>query len=79
MARPTGVFKIRNEYVDVLGAVYADTPKAVFAAVAVSLLANIAGVDLGDVGAAIIKEWGALHEAGIVPQKPINQIAGYES
>lgn len=68
--RPTGVFKTENEYQKMIDpALYADTPKAVFAALVVSYL-NRLGVEFSDVDAAIREEWQALYDAEIVPQKP---------
>lgn len=70
MSRPMGVFKTENEYQKTIDpALYADTPKAVFAAMVVSYL-NRLGVEFGDVDAAIREEWQALYAAEIVPQKP---------
>lgn len=61
--------KLENEYSLALGEVYEKAPKAVFAAVAVSMLTNG-----GDCFAAaedrFITEWWTLYENGIVPQKP---------
>lgn len=69
MARPTGVFKLTNEYAGELGKLYAQTPKAVFAAIAVSALTT-GGDWLDEAQPRILKEWYALYRAGIVPQKP---------
>lgn len=73
MTRPNGVFKIRNEY-SALITDYDRIPKAVFAAVAASF-ANMVCCedDLTQVNDAILNEWKALYEAGIVPQKPIRE------
>ncbi len=69
--------KLYNEYADALGAKFYDrTPKAVFAAIAVSALAK--GADgllardwpTSEVQALVLREWAVLHENGIVPQKP---------
>jgi hypothetical protein len=61
--------KVMNEYAARVDDLYARTPKAVFAAVAVSLLT--AGGEPGiDANAALLHEWKVLHENGIVPQAP---------
>ncbi len=63
-------FKIGNEYADAISArVYARVPKAVFAAIAVSLLVNHQEVFFEHLDAAILEEWRLLNENGIVPQK----------
>lgn len=63
--------KLRNEYVAALGEFYARTPKAVFAAIALSyatrLFAKTEGTDSIDV---LVEEWKTLHENGIIPQNP---------
>lgn len=70
--------KIYNEYTGALGAkFYGQTPKAVFAAIAVSALAK-AGADglsalewpAAELQALVLGEWRALHENGTVRQKP---------
>lgn len=64
--------KIGNEYAQKLSARYASTPKAVLAAVTVSLLMKDTGFeDTGIVLDAFVKEWAILHANGIVPQKPL--------
>ena len=63
--------KFSNEYAQKLSARYASTPKAVIAAVAVSLLMK--ECDDGDYSGvldAFVKEWAILHLNGIVQQKP---------
>lgn len=71
--------KAMNDYAASLSAeFYSKTPKAVFAAIAVSLAnqCNEAGIDaIWDeneqaLDALLLAEWTALHNAGIVPQKP---------
>ena len=62
--------KITNEYVDSLGRLYSDTPKAVFAALCVSLLIRLDGEGRELHNDAILDEWLALYQNGIVPQKP---------
>lgn len=70
MSRPTGVTKQFNEYAGVLsGKLYEQTPKAVFAAMAVSL-ASCGGDRLDEAERALMHEWWCLFNAGIVPQKP---------
>lgn len=77
MSRPTGVFKMTNEYADVLGYdLYAKMPKAVLAAIAVSFASlQVEGqggesLDRDAIRAAMIEEWTILHSNGIIPQKP---------
>lgn len=68
--RPTGVFKTENEYqkaIDV--ALYEKTPKAVFAAIAVSVMTNSWGVSFDNIDAALLQEWATLNSNGLVPQK----------
>lgn len=60
--------KLSNGYVDAIPAhVYENTPKAVWAAIAISL-ATCGGDRIGDAARAIIYEWGILHGNGIIPQ-----------
>lgn len=62
------VNKISNSYADVIPSeVYENTPKAVWAAIAISL-ATCGGDRLDEATQAIIREWGILNENGIVPQ-----------
>jgi hypothetical protein len=68
MAKFKGV-KLSNEYAKAFGALYAKTPKAVFAAIAFSLASE--GGDFPNEG--LIRfhdEWHTLHVNGIVPQLP---------
>ena len=58
-----------NEYEQALGDLFDKTPKAVFAAIAVSAL-TCGGDHLDQARAEILKEWRILHENGIVAQKP---------
>ena len=61
--------KTRNDYQSAISAkLYAETPKAVFAAIAASLLLNHSGEDFANLDAAIVAEWAVLHSNGIVPQ-----------
>lgn len=65
------ISKRGNEYASELrsGRLYDKCPKAVFAAVAVSLLTQ-GGDYLDEANLRILREWWALYLAGIVPQKP---------
>lgn len=77
--RPMGVFKVTNEYARALPD-YASTPKAVFAALALSLAERLAGFTelgqqrseepLADALTILREEWATLHANGIVPQRP---------
>lgn len=58
-----------NEYSLALGRLYADAPKSVLAAVAVSL-ATVGGDYLEEAEQRVLDEWRVLHENGIVPQRP---------
>jgi uncharacterized membrane protein len=60
-------FKLGNEYAEELGALFADVPKAVLAAIAVSAL-TLGGDYLDEAQQRLVTEWSALHTAGIVPQ-----------
>ena len=66
-------FKRSNEYQRAFGRLYARTPKAVFAAVALSY-ANWAGGEeaptVADAVPRFLHEWQMLYENGIVWQKP---------
>ena len=60
----------RNPYSAMIGVdLYERTPKAVFAAIAVSNAVNTSD-DFAAARAYILSEWKALYEAGIVPQHP---------
>lgn len=63
--------KLGNGYIGAYGKLYAETPKAVFAAIALSL----AFIDVEERGfdlavKQVLNEWRCLYENGIVPQKP---------
>lgn len=58
-----------NEYADAFPG-FATTPKAVIAAVALSLALRACGDDLDQARALLGEEWQQLHSAGIVPQTP---------
>ncbi len=63
--------KVTNEYVDALdGRLYSDTPKSVWAAIAISLLNRMDGEGVWQGNDAVIEEWTALYQNGIIPQKP---------
>lgn len=68
--------KKRNEYLDSLPHGFFDsTPKAVFAALAVSLAARCGDGGMDDlspetIGAFLTEEWRVLHANGIIPQDP---------
>ena len=65
----TDGMKKRNSYQEAISSkLYEETPKAVFAAIAVSLLANLSGVEFEKIDAAILDEWRTLNANGIVPQ-----------
>jgi len=75
--RPSGVFKLDNEYVKAIPAdVYADIPKAVWAAIAISL-ATCGGDTLDDATRAVVYEWAILHTNGIVPQRVPASLRAY--
>lgn len=76
MTRPTGVFKQSNAYADSIGG-YADTPKAVLAALALSLAFRVSGGDLDEAVRLLAAEWATLHTGGRVPQKPKPIFARY--
>jgi hypothetical protein len=63
--------KISNEYAQVLKPRYGGAPKAVIAAVAVSLLLKEHDGKWSEVYDAFVKEWAILYQNGIVPQKPL--------
>jgi hypothetical protein len=63
--------KAHNQYVETLDAgLYADVPKAVWAAIALSFAARVSGDDPGFDGAlrAALQEWELLYANGLVPQ-----------
>lgn len=65
-----GVVKLSNEYANVIpDALYADIPKAVWAAIAVSAL-TYGGDQIDKAAERVAAEWFALHAAGIVQQQP---------
>jgi hypothetical protein len=67
--------KILNEYSRALGGrLYAETPKAVFAAIAVSAL-TAGGEQIQQADQRIIEEWTALYTNGVVSQAPPRSLA----
>ena len=64
--------KIGNEYAAVFAKLYERTPKAVFAAVALSFADRLKDESIeGDSRVSVfLDEWRILNENGIVPQKP---------
>lgn len=58
-----------NEYVGTLGKLFAECPKEVFAAIAVSAL-TAGGDYLEHAQQRVADEWKALYDAGIVTQRP---------
>lgn len=60
--------KTSNEYADQVANL--EAPKAVVAAIAYSLALRLCGDDHAAAKALIATEWGALHQAGVIPQKP---------
>lgn len=71
MSRPTGVFKKTNEYQRLIsGEMYEKTPKAVFAAIAVSFMLNHQGILPENMDAELKNEWKLLYDQDIIPQKP---------
>jgi hypothetical protein len=61
--------KLDNEYSNSIGELFERTPKAVFAALAVSFAMRIFGEDC-DVPAELREEWRALWANHIIPQCP---------
>lgn len=65
---------LRNEYAYALGADLLNaTPKNVLAAIAVSSL-TCGGDQIAHAPELLLEEWTALHDAGIVPQKPPSRV-----
>lgn len=72
--------KKSNEYVDAFYIPYADVPKAVWAALAISLVMRLEALDTDDmerIKAVLEEEWQALYANRVVPQKP-QRLTGYE-
>ena len=67
-----------NEYVDVIPLeVFEKTPKAVWAAIAISL-ATCGGDRLDDAARAVVHEWALLNQNGIVPQSVPARLREYD-
>lgn len=65
-----GTGKTLNDYVTGFDRdLYRDTPKAVWAAIAISALTN-GGDHLGEAERRVVDEWRALHTARVIPQQP---------
>ena len=62
--------KLSNEYARLLGPLYADMPKAVLAAIAVSFANRLNDGVFQGVECLLMDEWQALYDNGIVPQRP---------
>lgn len=66
--------KVRNQYADAVGDLYKRTPKAVWAALAVSYACMRGDGDTEvypeDTPRFLIEEWRTLYEQGLVPQAP---------
>ena len=63
--------KRSNGYVGAVGDLYARTPKAVWAAIAVSYALRAREDEWDQVVPEVLEEWDALHANGIVPQAPV--------
>lgn len=59
-----------NEYVSTLGRDFTETPKTVYAAIALSFAMRLTGDDWNAAKALLANEWETLHANGILPQKP---------
>ena len=68
----SGVVKKLNNYVTAIDGIYANTPKAVLAAIAVSL-ATCGGEHIDEAENQLLKEWRILHDNGIIPQSPVRE------
>lgn len=65
--------KKHNEYAARLDEIYARTPKAVLAAIAVSMLSS-GGDHMEGVADRVLDEWRVLYLNGIVPQRPFKWV-----
>jgi uncharacterized protein (DUF608 family) len=65
-----GITKLGNEYAAAVMDI--DAPKAVWMAIAFALADFCTGLEMNDaaIHERIMNEWQALHDNGIVPQKP---------
>ena len=68
--------KKMNNYAEAISPeLYEKTPKAVFAALAVSLALQVNGENFEILDAGFLREWDTLYKNGIVPQKPPRNLA----
>lgn len=65
----SGGGNLSNDYSLVLGPLFDKTPKAVLAAIVVSLLSQ-GGDHMDEVAAGLLAEWHTLYQNRIVPQRP---------
>lgn len=71
MSRPNGVFKLGNSYQGLISRkLYEETPKAVFAAIAVSFLLNHQSINEENIDLDLLSEWRLLFDQNIIPQRP---------
>lgn len=61
--------KLTNQYAELLPG-YDETPKAVYAAIALSLALRLSEENLTDAICQVFEEWITLHQNDIVPQSP---------
>ena len=61
--------KLRNVYLSSLPA-FTETPKAVYAALALSLALRLSDDDINAARSLLCQEWTTLHAGGLLPQKP---------
>jgi len=73
-----GHTKTMNAYAEELGRLYGKTPKAVFAAIAVSRLTD-GGDSLAEAQSLLLAEWRILYENRIVPQRPVRAAEGKQT
>jgi hypothetical protein len=73
--------KTLTEYVEVIPReVFENTPKAVWAAIAISFAVNLGGEgDFSEAAQAVVREWSALHQNGIVPQAIPSSLRKYNA
>ena len=69
-AGPMRGIKVSNEYALAIPD-YDKMPKAVLAALAMSLALRLSADDFQEARRLLHEEWVALYDAGIVPQKPV--------
>lgn len=70
-----------NEYVEAIPReLFEDTPKAVWAAIAISFAVNIvAEGDFDEAAWAVVREWSILKQNGIVPQSVPATLRKYDT